>query len=96
MFDEQSSDVLSRRRAAKSVRQAIDYMLANLERDTCPSIIDICKDLHISQRNLQYNFKKIMGITPNASLYRLRLNRLRAELLQPADIGVTVTHLATE
>jgi AraC family transcriptional regulator, ethanolamine operon transcriptional activator len=96
VFDEQSSDVLSRRRAAKSVRQAIDYMHANLERHTCPSIIDICKDLHISQRNLQYNFKKIMGITPNAYLYRLRLNRVRAQLLKPADIGVTVTQLASD
>jgi AraC family transcriptional regulator, ethanolamine operon transcriptional activator len=96
LLDGQASDVLSRRRATISVRQAINYIHAKLESHTCPTILDICKDLYISQRNLQYNFKKVVGVTPNAYLYRLRLNRVRSQLLCPVDISVTVTQVASE
>lgn len=96
LLDDPSDDVLSRRRAATSVRQAINYIHAKLESHSCPTILEICKDLQISQRNLQYNFKKVVGMTPNAYLYRLRLNKARSQLLCPADISVTVTQVASE
>lgn len=96
LFDGQETDVVARRRAAKSVRLAIDYIHAKLDSHICPTIIDICKDVCISQRNLQYHFKKVMGITPNAYLYRLRLNRVRSQLLRPTDINMTVTQVASD
>ncbi len=87
-------DVIVRRRACELVNQAIDYVNSGLESHICPSIVDICTDLKISQRNLQYCFKKVLNITPNAYLYRLRLNRVRGQLLRPKDSDVTVTEVA--
>jgi len=87
-------DIIARRRARELVNQSIDYVNSNLESHICPSIIDICTDLKISQRNLQYCFKKVLNITPNTYLYRLRLNRVRAQLLRPKDSDVTVTEVA--
>lgn len=87
-------DIIARRRACELVNQAIDYVNSKLESHICPSIVDICTDLKISQRNLQYCFKKVLDISPNAYLYRLRLNRVRAQLLRPKDSDVTVTEVA--
>lgn len=89
-----SPDVIARRRACELVNQAIDYVNSGLESHICPSIVDICTDLKISQRNLQYCFKKVLDISPNAYLYRLRLNRVRGQLLRPKDSDVTVTEVA--
>lgn len=89
-----SPDVIARRRACELVNQAINYVNSGLESHTCHSIVDICTDLKISQRNLQYCFKKVLDISPNAYLYRLRLNRVRAQLLRPKDSDVTVTEVA--
>ena len=92
--DTTPTDVIARRRACELVNQAIDYVNSRLEIHICPSIVDICTDLKISQRNLQYCFKKVLDISPNAYLYRLRLNRVRAQLLRPKDSDVTVTEVA--
>jgi AraC family transcriptional regulator, ethanolamine operon transcriptional activator len=88
-------DLIARRRTRSQVTQAIDYINAMLESGVCPTILDICAQLSISQRNLQYSFKKILGLTPNAYLYHHRLNRVRAQLNNPANTDVTVTQVAT-
>lgn len=88
-------DLIARRRARQMVRQVIEYINAAMENQLCPSIVDVCTDIKVSQRNLQYNFKKIVGLTPNTYLYRLRLNRVRAQLSNPANADVTVTRIAT-
>ncbi len=88
-------DLVARRRARSQVTQAIDYINSLLEDETCPSIVDICAEINISQRNLQYSFKKILGFTPNAYLFHLRLNRVQSQLKNPKNTDVTVTQVAT-
>lgn len=93
--DDHAPDLVARRRAKALVYQAIEYMIAALDRHICPSIVDICIDLKVSQRNLQYSFKKILNLTPNSYLYHLRLNRVRVQLLRPDHASVTVTQVAS-
>lgn len=94
-FNEETyRDLIACRRARNMVREAIEYIDAAMENQICPSIVDVCADINVSQRNLQYNFKKIVGLTPNTYLYRLRLNRVRAQLSNPASAEVTVTRVA--
>ena len=82
-------------RLAKTwVYMAIDYINAALMQHVCPSIVDICIELKVSQRKLQYSFKKILGITPQNYLYKYRLNKVRAELLKSCCTLVTVTEVA--
>lgn len=88
-------DLMVRRRARSLVTRAIEYINAAMDNQLCPSIVDVSVDLNVSQRNLQYSFKKVLGFTPNAYIYRLRLNRVRARLSRPADADVTVTSVAT-
>jgi AraC family ethanolamine operon transcriptional activator len=88
-------DLMARRRAKERVSQALGYINAALEKGNCPSIVDICVELNLSQRNLQYSFKKILGITPNIYLYQLRLNRARVQLSNPSSAYLTVTQVAT-
>lgn len=87
-------DLMARRRAKARVSEAIAYIDAALANGICPSIVDICVELKVSQRNLQYSFKKIVGFTPNVYLYNLRLNRVRVQLSNPDNINVTVTQVA--
>lgn len=93
--DDKHRDVIARRRAKTQVSQAIAYIDAVLGDGLCPSIVDICMELNISQRNLQYSFKNILGVTPNAYLYHLRLNRARGQLIKPESAHTTVTEIAT-
>jgi len=88
-------DLIARRRAKDQVNRAIAYIDAMLGNGTCPSIVDICIEINASQRNLQYSFKKVLGVTPNAYLYHLRLNRARVQLTKPDNSNVTVTQVAT-
>ncbi|GAC17516.1 helix-turn-helix domain-containing protein [Paraglaciecola arctica] len=87
-------DLIARYRAKERVNQALDYIHGVLENEGCPSIVDICVEMNISQRNLQYSFKKILGFTPNVYLYHLRLNRARAQLIKADNNNITVTQVA--
>ncbi|WP_416305627.1 helix-turn-helix domain-containing protein [Neptunicella sp. SCSIO 80796] len=87
-------DLTARRRAKARVSEAMEYIDSVLANGICPTIVDICIELNLSQRNLQYSFKKILGFTPNAYLYYLRLNRVRAQLSKPDNNDVTVTKVA--
>jgi AraC family ethanolamine operon transcriptional activator len=88
-------DLIARRRAKSRVSEAIEYIAAAIGNGICPSIVDICIEINVSQRNLQYSFKKILGVTPNAYLYFLRLNRVRVQLSKPDRAELTVTEVAT-
>lgn len=85
----------ARRRAVVLARKACDLVGASLEIDFCPSVVDLCRQLAVSQRTLQYSFKAAMGLTPNTYLRLVRLNRVRAELNRPTRANVTVTEVAT-
>lgn len=77
------------------MRLAVEYLEAEFERHNCPSIIDICQQINVSERTLQYSFQKILGLTPNTYLRYLRLNRVQAELANADNPEMTVTNVAT-
>lgn len=93
--DDLYKDLTASRRANSLVSQAIGYIYAALEKGFCPSVVDICAEIKVSQRNLQYSFKKILDLTPNAYLQHLRLNQVRRRLKNPDTSDITVTRVAT-
>lgn len=60
---------------------------------TCPlSIAELCADLGISRRTVQYAFQEAFDLNPVAYLRAVRLNHVRREL----RLGATVTNAATK
>jgi AraC family transcriptional regulator, ethanolamine operon transcriptional activator len=60
---------------------------------TCPlSIAELCVQLNVSRRTIQYAFQDALGINPIMYLRAVRLNHVRRELKQ----GETVTAAATK
>ncbi|HKX78856.1 MAG TPA: helix-turn-helix domain-containing protein [Novosphingobium sp.] len=62
------------------VRRAREYILDRIEEPL--RISDICRDLGVSRRRLQYSFQEVLGINPIAFLRILRLNRARHDLVR--------------
>lgn len=93
--DDVGSELIARRRARDSVSRVIDYTKAKLAQHTCPSISDICYDLQLSERTLQYSFNAILGLSPYTYLRYMRLNGVRAALSRPDHDQVTVTRVAS-
>lgn len=89
------SGAITRRRAKRVTELAIEYIKAEFNRHNCPSIVDICQQINVSQRTLQNSFQEILELTPNTYLRYLRLNRIKAELANPDNAEATVTNIAT-
>jgi len=62
------------------VRRARDY--ARERADEPPRIVDLCRELRVSRRWLQWSFNEVMGIGPCAYLQLMRLNGARRMLLR--------------
>jgi AraC-like DNA-binding protein len=54
-------------------------------------VSDLCRAAAVSERTLEYAFKKIMGLTPMAYLMRVRLHRVRQALLAGSQGSTTVS-----
>lgn len=80
---------LSPRRRWKLVQQARDYI--DSMQDETLGIEDLCRELSVSRRTLQYCFQEILGLTPAAFIRARRLNKVR-DLLKEVD---SVTEAAT-
>lgn len=65
------------------VRRARDHVLERS--DEPPSIVELCRELGVSRRWLQWSFNEVMGIGPWAYLHLLRLNGARRMLLRPTS-----------
>jgi AraC-like DNA-binding protein len=65
---------------ARSVRRALDYLVDRA--DDGVSVGAICEDVGASWRTLDRGFREQFGIGPKAYLNRLRLSRVRSELLR--------------
>ena len=65
----------------KKVRQVMQNNI-----DTIYTISDLVKELHISPRTLQHNFKYTLGVTPKQYFHQLRLHAIREELMV-AEVG---------
>lgn len=74
---------LQRRRQV--VAQARDYMLAH--RGSSITVPELCEQVHVSRRTLQYCFEDVLGMSPNAYLRTLRLNGVRRQLHDGRAIG---------
>jgi len=74
---------LQRRRQV--VAQARDYMLTH--RGNNITVPELCEQVHVSRRTLQYCFEDVLGMSPNAYLRTLRLNGIRRQLHDGRAIG---------
>jgi AraC family ethanolamine operon transcriptional activator len=75
------------------VSQARDYVLANRLRPV--GVPELCEQLHVSRRTLQYCFQDVLGMAPATFLRTLRLNGARRDLCDAASPeGRTVQDVA--
>ena len=75
----------------KHVRQAMDYMRANLHLPL--TMIDIAGATGVSSRTLQLGFRRFRDTTPAAYLRQIRLDAVHAELSNPEN-RLPVTEVA--
>jgi AraC family ethanolamine operon transcriptional activator len=71
------------------VKIAEDHALSRI--DDRLHVTDLCRAARVSERTLEHAFKEIMGLTPVNYLIRLRLHRVRRELLAATQGSTTVT-----
>ncbi len=57
-------------------------------------IMDLCQNLSVSERTLQYVFQKRYGVSPKTYINALRLNHVRKELLNAAKKVESIGHVA--
>jgi AraC family ethanolamine operon transcriptional activator len=73
------------------VRRADDYMRARLGEPL--SLLDLCREVGVSERTLHYAFREVRGLSPMAYFQACRLNAVRQELKAAADTA-TVREVA--
>jgi len=74
-------------------KRAQDYIFDNIEHAI--NILDLCKDIGVSERNLRYIFKKNIGISPCKFVRNVKLNKVR-KLLKSNDQKQMVNTLANQ
>ena len=92
LWQESGSIRLSRARFL--VNRAIDFILEEFLKHCCPTIVDVCLALQISQRTLEYSFQALLQTTPVAYVRYLRLNHARRQLLNACKATESVTAIA--
>lgn len=60
------------------VRRAKEFMRSHVEEVL--TVGDLCRELNVSRRTLQYSFQDVLGINPVAYIRTMRLNGVRREL----------------
>jgi AraC family ethanolamine operon transcriptional activator len=73
------------------VRRADDYMRACLGEPL--SLLDLCREVGVSERTLHYAFREVRGLSPMAYFQACRLNAVRQELKAAVDTA-TVREVA--
>jgi AraC family ethanolamine operon transcriptional activator len=74
---------------ARVVRRADEYMLAHLRNPL--SVLDLCREVAVSERTLHYAFWEVRGLSPMAYFKASRLNAVRREL-KAAPAGTASVH----
>jgi AraC family ethanolamine operon transcriptional activator len=74
---------------ARVVRRAEDYMQAHLRNPR--SVLELCRELAVSERTLHYAFQGVRGLSPMAYFKANRLNAVRQEL-KAAAAGTASVH----
>jgi AraC family transcriptional regulator, ethanolamine operon transcriptional activator len=75
------------------VSEAREYVLANRERPV--AVPELCAQLHVSRRTLQYCFQDVLGMAPATYLRTIRLNGARRDLGEAARASRSVQDVAT-
>ena len=83
-----------RSRALHVCRATRAYVEDRLAVDAVPTIVDICNLLGVSERTLQYAFRRYVDMAPLAYLRLCRLNKVRATLRASDPLTTTVTAVA--
>lgn len=83
-----------RARALHVCRKARTFIDEQIAQDRVPTIADICAATAVSERTLQYAFRRYVNVTPLIYLRMCRLNRARAALRQLDPNSATVTTIA--
>jgi AraC family ethanolamine operon transcriptional activator len=65
------------------VTRAQEYMRAHVEEPL--TVEDLCRELGVSRRTLQYSFREVLRVNPVSYLRALRLNGVRRALKEAAD-----------
>ncbi len=73
-------------RRANVLKQAEKYMLNHLKVNVTTT--NICQEIGVSKRTLEYIFKDFYQTTPKAYLKQLRLNYLRQSMLKNPQIKI--------
>jgi AraC family ethanolamine operon transcriptional activator len=77
---------------SRVVRRAEEFMRAHW-RDPL-SMLDLCRELGVSERTLQYAFQEVRGLSPMAYCKASRLNAVRQELTATTAGTTTVREIA--
>lgn len=85
---------LDRIRAFHTCRAARVFVEESLAADKVPTIVDICHNIGVSERTLQYAFRVYVHLSPLAYLRMCRLNRVRETLHAADPDSTTVTAVA--
>nr|WP_272210025.1 helix-turn-helix domain-containing protein [Marinicella sp. W31]MDC2875878.1 helix-turn-helix domain-containing protein [Marinicella sp. W31] len=83
-------------RAVSLCRRTRNFAKDCLDADTLPTMVDLCAHTGVSARTLQYAFNDYIGMSPNAYLRSLRLNRARNALTVACGDETTVTRVAMQ
>ena len=76
----------------RAVRRALDFIRAN--EGSPMSVRDLCREVRVSWRTLDYAFRERFGVTPKAYLKAVRLNGVRRDLRSSRSAAVTVAEVA--
>ncbi|MBJ7309941.1 helix-turn-helix domain-containing protein [Rugamonas sp. CCM 8940] len=79
-------------RRQRVVARAREYILAH--RAESISVPELCEQVHVSRRTLQYCFEDVLGMSPMLYLRMVRLNGVRRQLHDPAARGSAIGDVA--
>lgn len=83
----------SQERRRRVVAQAQALVQARPEQ--APDVAELCRQLHVSRRTLQYCFEEVLGLSPMQAVRALRLNGARRQLRAAAAQGQVVQDVAS-
>ncbi|MBD8875803.1 AraC family transcriptional regulator [Labrenzia polysiphoniae] len=92
--DAVSPSLNDRQRALQIGRSTKELVEERLEADELPTVVEICTELGISERTLQYAVREYVGLTPVAYLRMCRLNHVRRMLAASDPETTTITRVA--
>jgi AraC family transcriptional regulator, ethanolamine operon transcriptional activator len=88
--DPEGPDVCPRRLSSRRQLVAEAEALMDSRPGGALTMLDLCRQLEVSERSLHYAFRDILGQTPMAYYRHKRLNAVRRQLKQAGSLRITV------